>query len=433
MQSPVGNHGPSSGLHTTTLSASATSSPPPTPESPLRPGGVVPGTRFRIVEQLDEGGVGEIYRADHIDLERPVALKVLRDDPDDSEAVERFRREAALTTRISSPHVVEILDYGVLPDGRPFYAMPWLGASPLDALITRGPLPVDRAIGFLRMACKGLAAAHAAGVTHRDVKPENLMVVQTEGRERLVVVDFGIATPSGTIPEVHGGTPTYMSPEQVLGLPIDERADIYGLGCVAYEMLTGRAPFLAPTIVSLLRQHADCDPEPLSRRCKVPLPSGLEAVVLRCLEKNREDRFASMAELEAALCEVQMSSGTRTAWDDLSPPDVDEQRKSAIARALHDPRSARARRWRATAAAAAAVGLLAAVHLIPFHGSASPEASSGPVPEPRPAMQRHARQPAAPSEQAAERNGEDAAAAAISSAHAPQLEHPSSAPPPPTR
>jgi serine/threonine protein kinase len=360
----------------------------------LSPGEWVPGTRIRIVERLARGAVGDIYRGIHADLERPVALKILREVPDHLEEVEHFRREAVCTTRIDSPYVVDVLDFGTLPDGRPFYAMPWLGATALDTVIARGPLPPDRVIGLLRMACKGLAAAHAAGITHRDVKPENLMLVDVDRKQRLVVVDFGLAIRTGTVPEVHGGTPTYMSPEQILGLPIDERADIYALGCVAYEMLAGHPPFVAPTVTSLLRQHADCDPQPLSRLCAKPLPEGLEPVVLRCLEKSRTQRFSSMAELEASLCELQIAAGIQTPWDPLPPPDVAPRRRSALGARLYAPRSMLSRHRRA-ALVAVLVGLVGTVPLLPLDVSitAVPKHAS-PSTEPPAALHRDIEDPA---------------------------------------
>jgi serine/threonine protein kinase len=339
MPSPTGKDRPPSGPDT---SSDVTHEPPSRSASRFPRGELVPGTRLRIVDRLDRGAVGELYRAIHVDLDRPVALKVLSEAPD-AEAVARFRREAALTTRIDSPHVVQVLDYGMLHDGRPYYVMPWLGGRSLDIVICKGPVDAARVIGLLRMACKGLAAAHALSITHRDVKPENLMLVEGRGGpERLVVVDFGLATSSGSVPELHGGTPTYMAPEQIVGLPIDERADVYALGCVGYELLTGRTPFVGPTIVALLRQHADCEPDPPSGLCPEPLPRGLEGVILRCLEKVPERRFPSMIELEAALCEVQIASGACTPWDPLPPPEVDPRRRSAMARGLYAPKSHRA-------------------------------------------------------------------------------------------
>jgi serine/threonine protein kinase len=361
MHFPAGNKRPSSGLRTTGQeSCTAT----------LSRGEIVPGTRLQIVGPVERGAVGKVFRAEHLDLERPVAIKLLRES-DGTDTAECLRQEAARITRIDSPYVVTVLDYGVLPDGRTFYVMPWLGPSTLADVIAQGPLPAQQTIGLLRMACKGLAATHAAGLTHRDVKPENFVVVEHGGRLRLVVVDFGMACPSGSVPEVHGGTPTYMSPEQVVGLPVDERTDIYGLGCVAYELLTGRAPFVGPTLVSLLRQHADCEPDPPSLRGADRLPAGLETIVLRCLEKEPNDRYASMAELEAALCEVQASAGLHSPWDDLCPPDVDDERRSAIARALYDSWSPPARRTRTVIALVAAALVLVAAPLFPLDGSAS--------------------------------------------------------------
>ncbi|HWB81261.1 MAG TPA: serine/threonine-protein kinase, partial [Nannocystaceae bacterium] len=209
----------------------------------------MPGTRYRLRNWLGDGGMGVVYEAEHIDLERRVALKILRAHvADHEEERERFRQEARLTTKIASPYVVQVLDCGVLRDGRVFYAMELLQGKPLSYEIARGPIEAGRVIGLLRQMCAGLAAAHAAGVIHRDVKPDNAMICQSSGRAYVKLLDFGIASPvSDEGSRRASGTPEYMAPEQIEGRPFDVRLDVYALGCTAYEMLTGNPPFCRET------------------------------------------------------------------------------------------------------------------------------------------------------------------------------------------
>jgi len=318
----------------------------------LLPGQLVPGTRFRLRRWLGEGGMGVVYEAEHVDLERPVALKILRahvSDRDDER--ERFRQEARMTTRIESPHVVQVLDFGLLRDGRVFYAMELLDGCPLSAEVAKGPIPPARVIGLLRQMCAGLAEAHRAGVIHRDVKPDNAMIVRDRsGRTCVKLLDFGIASPVRTTSERRtSGTPDYMAPEQIEGKPFDGRLDMYALGCTAYEMLTGQTPFRATTTAGMLRAHLDDEPKPLSTlRPELAVPKPLEEVVLRCLAKDPDDRFRDMADLEAALCEAQIAAGLRTEWDDLPLPEVEPERRERIAARMPRPRAsrmARRRRW----------------------------------------------------------------------------------------
>jgi tetratricopeptide (TPR) repeat protein/predicted Ser/Thr protein kinase len=333
----------------------------------LLPGHLVPGTRFRLRRWLGEGGMGVVYEAEHVDLERPVALKILRAhvaERDDER--ERFRQEARMTTRIESPNVVNVLDFGLLPDGRVFYAMELLDGRPLSAEIAEGAMAPARALALLRQMCAGLAAAHRAGVIHRDIKPDNAMIVRDKsGRACVKLLDFGIASPVRTTSERRtSGTPDYMAPEQIEGRPFDGRLDMYALGCTAYEMLTGHTPFRGATTAAMLRAHLEDDPTPLTaRRPELPIPKPLEEVVLRCLAKEPSDRYADMADLEAALCEAQIAAGVRTEWDDLPLPDVASDRRERIAAKMPRPMASRAKRQRRLAtllsagAAAVVVGL----------------------------------------------------------------------------
>ncbi|MBK6918572.1 MAG: protein kinase [Deltaproteobacteria bacterium] len=299
----------------------------------LVPGERVPGTRYRLCRWLGDGGMGVVYEAEQVDLERRVALKILRSQiADCDEQRERLRREAALTTKIASPYVVQVLDFGVLPDSRVFYTMELLAGAPLSREIDAGAIAPARSIGLLRQMCAGLAAAHQAGIIHCDVKPENVIVVadRRHGRDCVKLLDFGIA---GTLHDLHtrrkAGTPGYMAPEQIEGTSFDARIDIYALGCTAYEMLSGRPPFQRETPLEIVRAHLEADPRPLTELA-VDVPPALAAVVMRCIAKQPDDRYASMAELEAALCEAKIAAGLRTAWDDLPLPEIDATRRGQL-------------------------------------------------------------------------------------------------------
>ncbi|HWB80440.1 MAG TPA: protein kinase [Nannocystaceae bacterium] len=295
------------------------------------PGGMnLPGSRLRILDRISDGGCGVVYRGEHVDLQRTVAIKVSRSDALTAGARELFLDEARTTTRIESPYVVQVVDFGELPDGRVWYAMEHLGGRALDQIIaSEGHIAPARAIALLRMACKGLAAAHAAGVVHRDVKPQNLVAIARGGREHLVLVDFGIALPCGTRPAVVSGTPEYMAREQILRDVLDQRTDVYGLGCCAYEMLTGLPIVAGCTVQQALLMHSEgIDPE-FPEALGVPL--ALQEIVRRCLAIDPAQRYADMAELEAALCEAQIAARLPQVREDLELPPVDATRRRRIA------------------------------------------------------------------------------------------------------
>lgn len=298
----------------------------------LRPGSIIPGTRLCVEGWLGEGAAAVVYRGFHVDLGRPLAIKVLR-QPDPTPAMrERFLAEARLTTELDSEHVVDVIDFGRLDDGRLYYAMAFLDGRPLDELMREGPLPVPRAVALLRMACKGLQAAHDHGIVHRDIKPGNLMVVSRRKREHLVIVDFGIATSSGHTAQDVRGTPYTMAPEQIGGGVVDARTDVYALGCCAYQMLTG-APFArGDSVFAILAGHLDDTRPRIGPAHGVPDP--VAEVVHRCLALDPEERYPSARELEAALCEALLAAGLPDAAEHLEPPDVDESRRERIAAAL---------------------------------------------------------------------------------------------------
>lgn len=319
--------------------APAKSSPGPD-KLRLTPGNVVPGTRYRIIRWLGEGGMGVVYEAEHVDIERRVALKILRFDLSlQPRMIEVFKGEAKAAGRLGSQHVVEIYDFGALKDGRLFFAMELLDGRDLSPVEGAPPLGPSAVIGVLRQVCKGLARAHAAGIVHRDVKPENLILAQgADGRRWIKLVDFGISSMLAAGPPGTGvaGTPHYMSPEQILGHPFDGRLDLYALGCTAYELLTGAPPFEADTIDAVLAHHISTVPPPPSRCApQAEIPPALDAVILRCLAKDPRDRFPSAVELEAALCEAQIEANLISEWDDLPIPELeDTERRERIRRLM---------------------------------------------------------------------------------------------------
>lgn len=298
----------------------------------LRPGSVIPGTRLCVEGWLGEGAAAVVYRGFHVDLGRPLAIKVLRQLDPSPATRERFLAEARVTSELDSEFVVDVIDFGRLEDGRLYYAMALLDGRPLGELVREGPLPVPRAIALLRMACKGLQAAHEHGIVHRDVKPANLMVVSRRKREHLVVVDFGIATSSGHTANDVRGTPHTMAPEQISGGVVDARTDVYALGCCAFQLLTGAPVSRGDSVFAILAGHLDANRPQIGPALGVP--KVVADVVHRCLALDPGDRFDSARELEAALCEAQLAAGLPDAAEHLEPPEVDEPRRIRIAAAL---------------------------------------------------------------------------------------------------
>jgi tetratricopeptide (TPR) repeat protein/tRNA A-37 threonylcarbamoyl transferase component Bud32 len=306
----------------------------------LEPGFLVPGTRYNLVGWLGDGGMGVVYEAEHIDLERRVALKVIREKYcKDKELKEMFRSEARAASRVGADQIVQIYDFAELPDGRLAFAMEVLRGRLLKQHIKDGVIPAPRAIGILRQVCKGLTAAHDANVIHRDVKPGNVVLEIVKGRADTVkILDFGIAsirTDAGHTQD-RGGTPFYVAPELILGHPADERSDIYSLGCTAFEMLIGHPPFKGSSAKEVLLKHLE-DPAPDPRSLREGIPNALADVIMRCLEKAPGDRYADMRDLEAALCEAQVEEKLDTSWDDLPLPEVEAARKDKLLRAMPDP------------------------------------------------------------------------------------------------
>ncbi len=279
---------------------------------------------YRLVERLGQGGMGEVWRAKHRLLARPAAIKLIRPaltamarSGAADEVLRRFEREAQVTARLSSPHTVQLFDFGVASDGAFYYVMELLDGLDLETLVRRhGPVPAERAIHLLRHVCHSLAEAESYGLVHRDIKPANLFVCRYGGEhDFLKVLDFGIVKATNdTIDTVASnltrgntiqGTPAYLAPEQALGdSAVDGRADIYATGCVAYWLLTGALVFTADTPLGLIVHHAHTPPTPPSARSELPIPPALDELVMACLAKTPADRPQSAKELSRRLAEI---------------------------------------------------------------------------------------------------------------------------------
>lgn len=284
--------------------------------------------RFKLLSKLGDGGMGEVYRAEQLPMGRHVALKILRHAlSDDARQVERFKREAQAASSLTHPNTIIVHDFGQDTDGTLFLAMEYLAGEPLSGLMAReGPLAGERAARILAQVSGSLEEAHRRGMVHRDLKPENIFLIERAGTPDYVkVLDFGIAkvTESGgqklsTITQAGAifGTPQYMAPEQIRGEGIDARADIYALGVVLYEMISGHLPFAAGSVVEMLTKHLTASPAPINRKASVPDPvvARLEAVALRALSKNPESRQQSAREfledLMVAVPQLSLTSPT---------------------------------------------------------------------------------------------------------------------------
>jgi len=258
--------------------------------------------RYRIERPLGQGGMATVYLAHDEELDRPIALKILADNlAGDATFRDRFEREARLAARLSHPNVVRVFDVGE-SDGRPFIVMEYVEGDTLaDELVRHGPLPPARAVELALQICSGLEAAHASGLVHRDVKPRNLLL-RPDGV--LKIADFGIAraaestrlTEIGTIL----GTAAYLAPEQAEGLEATPAADLYSVGAVLYELLTGQVPYTATSLVELTAKQQAGPPAPIAGA-----PALLELAVIRCLEPDPSERPASAAALAAELAATE--------------------------------------------------------------------------------------------------------------------------------
>ncbi|MCC6998703.1 MAG: protein kinase [Deltaproteobacteria bacterium] len=256
---------------------------------------------YRIERQLGRGGMGEVYLAVHPGIGARVAIKVLAQG---SQHAERFFDEARAVNLIRHPRIASVHDFATLGDGRPYIVMELCEGAPLSALLARGRLPIGTLVNLLCEVLAAAGAAHAKGIVHRDLKPENVFVLR-DGHVK--VLDFGIAkltpedgAPTRTSTGAILGTPAYLSPEQVQSRGTDARADLYAVGVMAFEALTGQVPFQAPSMFELMRMHVEAPP-PRLRTLRPEVPEAVEEVVLRALAKSPDDRFATAAAMAEAL------------------------------------------------------------------------------------------------------------------------------------
>jgi serine/threonine protein kinase/tetratricopeptide (TPR) repeat protein len=306
----------------------------------LAMGEVIPGTRYRLLSKIGEGGMGSVYMSEHVDLEKKVALKILRPDvARDAETLQQFRQEARAASKVGSAYICDVTDFGELADGRVFFVMEYLDGQSLGRVLRQlSRIEPARALPILRQVAKALGAAHEKGIVHLDVKPDNIMLMdQGKRRDAVKVVDFGIAGlmhQSGEEDEI-AGTPEYIAPERAAGHGYDHRSDIYALGCMAYEMLSGGVPFHGKNHVATLTMQVKDPPVPLRRQLAAKeVPEALEILVMAMLSKEPAARPQSMIEAEALLCEAQIAAGLTTAWDDLELPAVDDAWREKLQRRM---------------------------------------------------------------------------------------------------
>jgi eukaryotic-like serine/threonine-protein kinase len=291
---------------------------------------------YHLIERLGRGGMGEVWRGRHRLLARSAAIKLVRPEllgaGSEAEArsmLRRFEKEAQATAALSSPHTIRLFDFGVTEDQTFYYVMELLSGRDLESLVRDfGPIPAERTLFLLRQVCHSLADAHARGLVHRDLTPSNVYVCRMGlDYDFVKVLDFGLVKSSDqssiettlmTGRQSTSGTPAFMAPEIILQGEVDQRADVYALGCVAYYMLTGQLVFEAATPMKMFIQHLQSAPIPPSTRTELPIPRDVDELVLACLEKDPQRRPKNAHELLRKLEECRLSQtwnqGTAQAW-----------------------------------------------------------------------------------------------------------------------
>lgn len=328
--------------------------------SALQPGAMI-GQKYRVDGLLGWGGMGVVLRATHLELDAPVAIKVVREElAQREEVVSRLLFEARAAAKLRGRHIVRVSDVARLESGAPYIVMELLeGADLATILQDRGALPVYEAVDYVIQACEGLAEAHALGIVHRDLKPENLFIAATPEGGILKILDFGISkavegslscTPRATLTSAGNavGSPYYMSPEQMrASRSVDARADIWSLGAILFELLTGRCPFDGDSIPSVCAKVLGDEPTPL-RKLASDVPAELALIVDLCLRKDAAERFQSVDELATALCAFVEGGGELAAdpsWRLASGINLKSGRASAASIQALARRTAITQRW----------------------------------------------------------------------------------------
>jgi serine/threonine-protein kinase len=379
----------------------------PASSIPLAQGDTIAG-KYVVERVLGTGGMGIVVAARHEQLEQLVAIKLMRAEAvDNGDSVTRFLREARAAAKLKSEHVARVLDVGTLDNGAPYMVMEYLEGSDLaQVLATSGPMSIESTVRLMLQACEAVAEAHAAGIIHRDLKPQNLFLTHgRDGSPRLKVLDFGISKAIGhqnagrainlTGTHMMLGSPYYMAPEQMMSSrDVDERVDIWALGIVLFELLTGRCPFEADTMPGLCHKVVNEPPMPVSD-LRADVPSGLCAVIEHCLMKDPVERFAKAEDLASALqrlCPLPRRQGREmirvppegTAWRS-SPSGSSSQGNSTPASWNSRSRAPSARRKAPTAVWTIA-SVLAAATLLMAVGSRHAEHSRGAGSAPEPTL-----------------------------------------------
>jgi serine/threonine-protein kinase len=266
--------------------------------------------QYRLLEKLGAGGMGEVYKAEHVLLKRPCAIKLIKASSEtDATAIARFEKEVKTTAKLTHWNTIEIYDYGRTDDGTFYYVMELLPGKSLEELVeNHGPLSPERVVYLVRQICGALREAHAVGLIHRDIKPANIFASQRGGVFDVAkLLDFGLVKERSDKPDAgakygsFSGTPLYMSPEQASAYEeVDGRADIYSLGAVAYYLLTGQPPFTSKNVLELLAAHRNSEVAPPSK-VNPAVPTDVERVILKCMAKGPADRFQDADELRKAL------------------------------------------------------------------------------------------------------------------------------------
>jgi len=301
--------------------------------------------KFLVEAAIGEGGMAQVYRARHTLVDRPVAIKIMDARfAKDEQMRERFRREAKNAARLAHPNIIEIYDYGATDDGCPFMVMELLEGAPLSSLIARGPIPIPLATSLALQIARGIARAHDFDVLHRDLKPDNIFIVNTpDGRHRVKLLDFGIARsmhdPRLTNRGEIFGTPQYMAPERVTSIDAGPTADLYAFGIILFEMVTGRLPFEAQDVTSFLLQHMNMPP-PKPSSIVPAVPRRLEELILKLIEKKPENRpvdahqvvmeLAALAPTQDRDSVVPVSTAQRQIAPTLPPTTLERWARRAI-------------------------------------------------------------------------------------------------------